>query len=314
MWPWRAHLLRMELHRSHYDILRALHPEDGQWVPGHFLAKKLRRSYLPTMAKDMRLLMQEGYLQRDKPNTKTSKHSAWSRTRKADELLRERPRRSKAEFKHQVLDDMDTWSLGFGVDADFRFRLETWKDIVLSGIVPQKTLEKIARGEDPHKIDLPNHTLLFDGAGPLKICTETQHMYTVKEISRGTEQVSETETSTRNRSITLTRKVRAIKEFVKGKDGNGKPYWKAHYNFDRLFIRYITTTDVEKRAILRIIEQEIGECAYIGVAAWKDWGNHDILRGGEKSYPEADGWSFTVPYERVGYPPYLLNRFMEMDR
>ena len=67
------------------------------------------------------------------------------------------------------------------------------------------------------------------------------------------------------------------------------------------------------RPLLDIIKEEIGPCKYIAVVAWKDWANNDMLHGGEERYPQPDGWALTTPYERVGYAPYKLDKFWQID-
>lgn len=304
----------MELARRHLDILHKLNPETGpQWAPTHFIAKDLGRvsdnGNMRQVMQDLRELALAGYLQRDQPYNKKSKHSAWSRTQKADALFKETPKRSKVHFEHQVLDDMDTLSLQFGINADSRFKLERWHDIILSGVVPQTTLDIIRSGNNPHHIHMKEtpHAFIPDGHGPLKISFEDTHIYTLKEIDRDTEQAMETEKSKGKRQ-TWQNKIRNIKSFAKNK------YWKSHYGLDCFFMRIVTVNESAKQTILDVIKEEIGSCKYIGVAAWKDWGNHNITKMGEEKYPPADGWSFTTAYDRVGHEPYLLNKFFEMDK
>src|SRR5206468_3584926 len=94
--PSPPYFFSMHLTRAQLDILKRLNPETGpQWIPGHWLAQDLNRVYIPNFAKDLRGLTTEGLLQRDQPYTKKSKHSAYTRTQKADTLLCEHPKRSK---------------------------------------------------------------------------------------------------------------------------------------------------------------------------------------------------------------------------
>jgi hypothetical protein len=263
-------------------IFHALNPETGaQWLPGHWLAKQLGRNYLNSLDDRLRELVDAGYLQRDKPNTKHSKHSSWSRTHKADEYMQkhfnEAPvTRSKVQFKHQVHDDMDTASIRFGVEADPRFKMRF-------GHTPDINFE-------------------FDGRNrPIELATRDHHIFRFKENDRNTEQAGATEKSTTRQ--TWTYKIRNIAQFHEEKTKHG---------FDRIFVSILSVSEAMGYYILdKVIPKEIGACKYIGVATWKDWGNHDLRMGGEMAYPQPDGFTFTVPYQRAGHEPMYLNRFWE---
>jgi hypothetical protein len=259
-------------------------------------------------------LAAEGYLERDWPrHLKHSKHSSYCRTAKADDYMRESPRRTRSHFKHQILDDMDTLSIEFGVDDEKKkFRLDRWPQIMASGVDARGVREAIAANKNPHRVPLPDVDLVLDGAGPLMISTPTAHMHTVKEIDRDTEG-GHNHSDTRRR--TIVEKVRSIHTFVKTKKKDTNlEHWKYHYGLDKIFVRWITINETRKREILRIIKEEISSCKFMGVLAWRDWGNHEIEKGGEKAYPAPDGFTFTAPYERVGNEPYYLNKFFEMDK
>jgi hypothetical protein len=299
----------MKVTRAQRDILDVLHPEDGaQWLPGHWIAHALDRRYRPHVANDLAYLHNLGLVERRKQNaSRVEKHSVWGRTLKADAFLGEKVKRSSSGFEHQVLDDMWTTSLMFGAEAN-KLKLERWKDILLSGVVENPRLFKAIRERrNPHSIDLKelDQTHLFDGKGPLKLSHEEQHVYLFREIDRDTEQGRATINST-NRQ-TWTYKIRRMKTFAKLK------YWQAWYGFDCHMQLIVTVNETAKKLILEIIKEEIGPCKYIAVAAWKDWANNDMLHGGEERYPQPDGWALTTPYERVGYPPYQLNKFWQID-
>jgi hypothetical protein len=259
-------------------IFNALHPEKGaQWLPGHWLAHQLNRVYLNNLDDRLRDLWNEGYLDRNWPNTKISKHSSWARTPKADAYLLEKPMRSRTGFEHQVLDDMDSASLFYGVSQDARFRARYVK-----------------------KLDIDFE---FDGGNkPIEIATANQHIFRFKEIDRNTEQARHTRKSTKRR--TIQDKIENIKHFHEEKEKHG---------IDKMFVSFITINDGMAQTILEIIQEVIGPCKYIGVATWKDWGNHKTRGGGgEERFPKhIVSYTFTTPYERYGYPPMELNRFWE---
>jgi hypothetical protein len=276
------------MHPTAYDIaiFRALHPENGaQWLDGRTLAAKLKRPYYCYMYDRLRQLAEAGYMLRDKPNTKKSKHSAWARSRKADEYLREHfqeplPKRSKAWFEHQILDDLDTASLEFGVATDERFKMR-----------------RRARLETEYEFD--------GGNRPLELATQTQHIFLLKEIDRDTEQASLTRkvfSNTGDRRRTWERKIKNMKAFEDEKSKHG---------LDRLFVRIVTICDAMKRKILDLIKDEVGGCKWIGVTTWRDWGNHNLRKGGQDAYPLPDGHMLRAAYERAGHPPMYLDRFWE---
>lgn len=301
----------MNVTRARKEILEAL----DDWTPGHFLARRVGRQYHPNVTDDLALLFKDGYVLRDQPNTPTAKHSAWRRTQKADKFLGVELARSTASFEHQVLDNMKTLSTQFGVDDDRSFRLKYWPDMLQSGIVTNiDLLKRIRAGSNPHKLFLNDHPHYFDNnnKGPLWLQHETNDTFIFDELDRDTEQGRSTvltEQPTNHRQ-TWTNKIRAMKEFGQ------KKVWSTWYGCTAHFQRIVTVNDAAKQRILSIIEQEFtGKCKFIGVATWRDWGNHRLEhKGGERKYPPADGWAFTTPYERVGYEPYYLNKFHLMDR
>jgi len=300
----------MHLTRAHKDILIAL----DDWTPGHFLARRVGRQFHPNVSDDLRELLKNGYVLRDQPNTTISKHSAWRRSEKADRELRIHVPHSTASFEHQVLDNMDTLSLQFGVDEDKEFELRYWPDMLKAGLVENKELlERIREGKNPHELTLNGRKHFYDNnnKGPLWLLHNDAQTFIFKEIDRDTEQGRSTEHSEKptNRRQTWTHKIRAMREFAKTR------VWKNWYGTTAHFQAITTVNDTAKRLILEIIKEEIGACAYIGVRAWRDWGNHKTEdKGGERRYPPADGWSFVTPFERVGYEPYALNKFHLIKR
>jgi hypothetical protein len=270
----------MDIVKTDIAIFRATHPEFGyQWIDGRSLAFILNRPYRCRLYTRLRELHEAGYLDRDKPNTKQSKYSAWGRTGKADEYMLEHfgeplPSRTKSPFAHQILDDLDTFSLELGVKAH-----------------PQVSMR---RCKSLGTIDLgDNIRFEFDGrCMPQELATDDEHMFIFKEIDRYTEHGPK-----------ILSKIRCIKEFQSRKHDFG---------IDHFFVRYLTVHPAQSQFILKKIREVIGErCWYIGVAEWKDWGNHDLGRNGQLNYPEPSGYTFDVPYQRVGFAPMELRRFWE---
>lgn len=300
----------MNVTRARKEILEAL----DDWTPGHFLARRVGRQFHPNVSDDLRPLLKAGYVLRDEPNTPTAKHSAWRRTEKADKLLEATVTRSTAGFEHQVLDNMHTLSIEFGVADNPAFRLKTFNDMLQAGIVENaELLKRIRTGGNPHKLFLNGHPHYYDNnnKGPLWLQHEKADTFIFKEIDRDTEQGRNSALTDKptNRRQTWTNKIRAMKEFGQKKE------WKTWYGCHAHFQCIVTVNEAAKELIKAIIKEEIGDCKYIGVAAWRDWGNHKLEhKGGERKYPPADGWGFTVGYERVGYAPYHLNKFHLMDR
>lgn len=276
----------MYLTKYDIDIFNDMHPEKGvEKLPGHWRAARLKRTYFCRLYTRFKELADAGYLGRDKPNTRKSKHSSWWRTRKADQYMLEKfgeplPVRSRAGFEHQVLDDMDTASMQFGVDADDRIQMRFGKKA---------------------EIDFE-----FDGGNrPLELAIKDEHLFRFKEIDRNTEQGRATEKSGKRR--TWTYKIRNILDFVRD---------RKKYGYDRVFVSIVTTSPQMKDLILAILKEELKsrhqtDCWSVGIATWKDWGNHNPHKGGEESYPKPTDHTFTVAYERVGHPPMYLNRFWE---
>ena len=176
------------------------------------------------------------------------------------------------------------------------FEYFAWDKLQLFKSIPKETLAVMDSGKSPHH--LLDGKLIPDGNGPCRIYHKASdtHINVLEETDRNTEPLT-----TKERRRNIEQKMDNYKSFF---DAKG---YKAHYGFSGCFVRWVTTDEANRLAMMRLWESKFGPSKYMLFATRPDWFY-------QRSYPPADGEMFTRGYDRVGYSPYHFNKFPIMDR
>lgn len=207
--------------------------------------------------------------------------------------INEKGNRNTTQRNHRILEAMVKASVELGSrNSDLEFI--SWQEMLLSPSMKRELLDIVDAGEDPHLVPLKKGHLHPDGA-PFRLYHKKsdQHINVLDEIDRDTEPLTTTKA---RRSI--EEKFKHYHEFFSDK------LFKEHYGFQNCILRFFTVDEARTQAIMRLYEKMYGKSKGIVFATIKDWPSPK-----ERSYPKADGALLTIPYRRVGYPDFKLDKF-----
>jgi hypothetical protein len=261
-------------------------------LPTHFIVKLLKRDYT-TCANRLAQLAANGHLIRFDPHRDVSKHSSYG--------LNEAGHRNPTKRAHRIGESIIKASTEIGAQGNPDFEHIDWLKMTTMDLMRQKqahALKLYDEGLNPHLIPLPGGTHVLPDGDPARLYHKPtyQHQNIIDEYDRDTEPLT-TKKSRRN----IEEKYHRYRVFFSDK------VYMSHYAFLSCMLRIVTTNEPRMHALMRTYEKLYGPCKHILF----DWMPDPFLA---VSYPKADGASFERPYLRVGYEPYYLNRFFEMDR
>lgn len=258
-------------------------------LPTHYIIKLIDRDYT-TGANRLAQLARLGYLVRFNPRRDVSKHSSYS--------LKERGYRDTKSRDHRIGESILKASTEIGVKENADFEHIPWSEIQLSESFPRDTLRMIDAGKDAHLIPLRDGHVRPDG-DPTRIYHKpsNRHINLIDEYDRDTE------------PLTTTKQRRHIEEkFKHYKEFYDRKLFKSHYGFTNCLLRIVTVSRSRKLAMMRLLEDKFGPNKHTLFASFEEDPCLAV------SYPKPEGTFFTTPYDRVGYSPYDLSKFFDMDR
>lgn len=258
-------------------------------LPTHVIVKLLGRDYT-TCANRLAQLAALGHLIRFNPKREVSKHSSYS--------LNEPGNRNPTQRAHRIGESDIKASTEIGIRSNPDFELIDWLEMTtLPSMRGKPALELYDAGQNPHLIPLPDDKHLLPDGDPFRIHHKPtdQNKNIIDEYDRDTEPLTTTK-ARRN----IEEKYHHYRVFFDEK------IYETHYGFTNCMLRIVTTNKPRMHAMMRLYEKLYGPCKHILF----DWMPDPFLA---VSYPEASGRAFETAYQRVGYEPYYLNRFFEMD-
>jgi hypothetical protein len=231
------------------------------------------------------------------PKNKANKHDSYSLNEKGYRTTKQRP--------HRVYESLIQASTELGVLQNKDFEYLHWDKLKLLPSMKGKTaLELMHEGKSPHHIHVDAKDFVPDGCGPNRIfhIPSNTHINVLDEADRNTMPVR-TADDRRN----IEEKFEHYREFIKRDPTTKEAAYTKHYGFQQCFVRFVTTDESNLQWMMWVFEKKYGKDYNFLFATWPDWFY-------KVAYPKGEHETkmFRIPYKRVGYPDYYLNRFYEM--